>query len=68
MTVNQAAAFTSLTFNIGVTAFCRSTAAKLANAGDRLGSCKAILMWVYADGKKIQGLVNRRHAEYRLCV
>lgn len=68
ITVNQGAAYTSLAFNIGVEAFCGSTAARKANAGDRVGSCKAILLWVYAGGRKIQGLVNRRGAEYRLCV
>lgn len=68
MTVNQAAAFTSLTFNAGVSAFCGSTMARKANAGDRPGSCAALLMWVYAGGRKIQGLVNRRNAEYRLCM
>jgi lysozyme len=68
MTVPQAASYTSLAFNIGVSAFCGSTAARKANAGDKLGSCKAILLWVYAGGRKIQGLVNRRNAEYRLCI
>lgn len=62
------AAYVSLAFNIGVSAFCESTVARKANAGDRSASCKAILMWVYAGGRKIQGLVNRRNAEYRLCM
>lgn len=68
MTVNQYSAMASATFNIGVTAFCGSTMARKANEGDRAGSCKALLMWVYAGGRKIQGLVNRRNAEYRLCM
>lgn len=68
MTVNQYSAMASATFNIGVSAFCGSTMARKANQGDRAGSCKALLMWVYAGGRKIQGLVNRRNAEYRLCM
>jgi lysozyme len=68
MAPNQLAAFTSTSYNIGITAFCRSSMARLANAGDRLGSCKAILLYVYAGGKKLLGLERRRQSEYKLCV
>jgi lysozyme len=63
----QWAAFTSLAFNIGVARFCRSTIARLANAGDWQGACKAIGLYVYAGGRKVQGLINRRGAEIALC-
>lgn len=68
MAPNQLAAYTSTAYNIGVTAFCRSSIARLANAGDRIGSCKAILLYVYSGGKKLAGLVRRRQAEYALCI
>ena len=68
MTPNQFAAFTSTTYNIGITKFCKSSTARLANAGDRAGSCKAILLYVYAGGKRLRGLERRREAEYTLCV
>jgi lysozyme len=68
MAPNQFAAYTSTAYNIGIAAFCRSSMARLANTGDRDGSCRAILLYVYAGGHKLRGLVRRRQAEYELCV
>jgi lysozyme len=67
MTVNQEGGYTSLAYNIGITAFCRSSVARKANAGDRAGSCAAISRYVYAGGKKLRGLERRRAAERALC-
>jgi lysozyme len=67
MTSYQWAAYTSLAFNIGVPAFCRSSIARKANAGDIAGACAAIELYVYAGGKRVQGLANRRAAERALC-
>lgn len=61
-------AFLSLSYNIGTGAFCRSTVARRANAGDVRGACDAILMWDKAGGKRVQGLVNRRADERRICL
>lgn len=61
-------AYTSLAFNIGSGAFCSSTLVKKLNAGDYIGACEEIRRWVYSGGKKVQGLVNRREAEYRMCI
>lgn len=64
----QAAAFTSLAFNAGQGAVCGSTLQRKANAGDMAQACGQIMRWVYAGGKRVQGLVNRRQAEYTLCM
>jgi lysozyme len=64
----ELAAATSLAYNIGAKAYCGSTAAKRFNARDYAGGCKAILPWNRAGGRVVQGLVNRRMAEYRLCM
>jgi lysozyme len=64
---HQAAAFTSLAYNIGVKGFCGSTAAKRANAGDWPGACAAIERWNMAGGSVVNGLVRRRAAERKLC-
>lgn len=64
----QAAAAISLTYNIGPAAFCKSTAARLFNAGDLRGGCKALTRFDKAGGKTVRGLTNRRAAEYRLCM
>ncbi len=64
----QFAAAISLTYNIGPAAFARSTVARRFNAGDWRGGCDAFLSWVMAGGKRVQGLVNRREAERKLCL
>jgi lysozyme len=64
----QLAAATSLTYNIGQAAYCRSTVARKFNAGDLRGACEAFGAWVYAGGKRVQGLANRRAEEARLCL
>lgn len=61
-------AFLSLSYNIGTGAFCRSTVARKANAGDIRGACEAIAMWTRAGGKVVQGLVNRRAEERQICL
>ncbi|HEI9882945.1 TPA: lysozyme [Proteus mirabilis] len=61
------AALYSFAFNVGATAFARSTLLKKLNAGDRTGACEEIKRWVYADGKVWRGLVSRREAESALC-
>lgn len=61
-------AFTSLAFNIGSSAFCSSTLVRKLNGGDYEGACQEIRKWVYSGGRKVQGLVNRREDEYRMCM
>ncbi|MFF0977533.1 lysozyme, partial [Proteus mirabilis] len=61
------AALYSFAFNVGTTAFARSTLLKKLNAGDRAGACEEIKRWVYAGGKVWRGLVSRREAESALC-
>ncbi|WP_210203036.1 lysozyme [Pseudaminobacter soli (ex Li et al. 2025)] len=61
-------AFLSLSYNIGTTAFCGSTVVRRANAGDIRGACDAISAWNRAGGRVVQGLVNRRAEERRICL
>ena len=65
---NERVAFVSLSYNIGVDAFCKSTVVRRFNAGDKAGSCDAFLMWNKAGGKVVQGLVNRRQKEREMCL
>lgn len=67
LTVTQASAFTSLAYNAGRRSVCGSTLQRAANTGDILRACQEIRRWVYAGGRRVQGLVNRREAEYKLC-
>lgn len=62
------AAYTSAAYNIGVDAFCKSSMARKENAGDVSGACDALLLYVYASGVKLPGLVKRREQERELCL
>lgn len=74
-------AYLSFTYNVGIGNFRSSTLLKKLNAGDYAGACAQLKRWVYAgyrtvctNGKcikvrnKPKGLVNRREAEYRMCM
>ena len=67
LTQKEYDAYTSLAYNIGTSAFCKSTLVKRLNARDYDGACSEIKRWVYFKGKVNQGLVNRREKEYRTC-
>lgn len=61
-------AFLSLSYNIGVGAFCHSTLVKKANAGDIRGACNEFPKWNKAGGRAIKGLTVRRTEERQLCL
>ena len=67
LTDGQKAAFVSFAYNVGARQFCNSTLARLANAGDMAGACAQLDRWVFAGGKRLQGLANRRAAERKVC-
>lgn len=60
--------FVSLSYNIGPSAFCKSTLVRKVNAGDYEGACKEILRWNKAGGKEVRGLTLRREREYQQCI
>lgn len=64
----QLAAASSLAYNIGIGAYRGSTAAKRFSRRDWKGGCEALRWWNKAGGRVVRGLVNRRNAEYRLCM
>lgn len=68
ISARQHAAFSSFSYNVGVQAFCKSSLVKKLNAGDYEGACRGMYAWVYAGGKRVQGLANRRDVEVRLCL
>jgi lysozyme len=61
-------AFLSLSYNIGIGAFCRSTLVRKVNAGDIRGGCNELLKWNRAGGRVIKGLTRRRQEERALCL
>ena len=60
---NQFDALVSLAYNIGPSAFSKSTLVRKLNAGDIRGAAEQFDVWVNAGGKRMQGLVNRRAKE-----
>lgn len=62
------AALASFVYNVGPSAFRSSTLLKKLNADDRIGACNELKRWVYAGGKKWNGLIKRRDAENWLCL
>ena len=54
------------TFNVGASAFAKSTLLKKVNAKDCRGAGAEFLRWKYASGKELRGLVIRREQESAL--
>jgi lysozyme len=61
------AAFTDFALNVGAGAYCRSSMARLVNAGDVAGACRQLSLWTKAGGRVLPGLVTRRAAERAQC-
>lgn len=74
MEFHEIKAWGHFAYNVGEGMFCRSTAAKLLNAGENKAACKQIRRFVYVKGKdcrikanKCPGIPKRREWEYRTC-
>lgn len=63
---NQFSALVCFVYNVGDTAFKESTLLKFINAKDFDNAALQFDRWVYAGGRVVQGLVNRRAAEKAL--
>lgn len=66
---NEVAAVLSLAFNTGPAPVCKSNMVRLINEGAPAATwCRELTKWVYAGGRKIKGLVNRRNDELLMCL
>lgn len=63
---NQFDALVSFVFNIGASAFQKSTLLKLLNDGDYEGAANQFPRWNKQAGKELKGLTKRRYAEREL--
>lgn len=68
MSDEEHAAYLSFSYNVGVGNFKSSTLLKLLNKEKRVEACNQLTNWVFAKGKKLKGLVNRREEEKNLCL
>lgn len=59
-------ALVAFVFNVGIYAFEKSTLLRLLNASDYKGAANEFGRWVYAGGRRLEGLVNRRAREAAL--
>ena len=66
ITQNMYDAILSLTYNIGVNGFKKSSVLRHLKNGDKLSAGNAFLLWNKAGGKVLKGLVNRRKKEREL--
>jgi len=63
---NQFDALVSFTYNVGLSAFERSTIRRKLNAVDYRGAASAFKLWNKGGGRVLRGLVNRRARESTL--
>jgi lysozyme len=61
---NEVAAFTSLAYNIGLSAFAGSTALRLYLQSDKVEAGNRIEAWNKSGGQVLKGLQRRRRAEH----
>ena len=61
-------ALVSFAFNVGLSALSRSALLRYLNQGKYQEAGLQLHRWVYAKGKKLEGLVRRRNAEHDLFV
>ena len=66
LTDGQLDALVSFTFNLGASALQRSTLRRRVNRGDHAAVPAEFRKWVWAGGRKLQGLVRRRGVEAAL--
>lgn len=64
---NQLTAAVSLAYNIGGSAYTRSTVAKRFSEYRWREACDAFLSWNRAGGRPVRGLTRRREAERAIC-
>lgn len=65
LTLGEAKAVLSWSYNVGVHNACSSTLMRKVNGGQPF--CAEFDRWVYAKGRKLSGLVSRRAAERAMC-
>jgi len=68
MPPTRQAALVSAGYNLGSETVCRSSIVRRMNQGDIRGGCDALMLYVRANGREVQGLKNRRAAERKLCL
>lgn len=66
LTDEQKIAVSSFIYNVGRSAFINSTLLKELNNGNYNKVEKEFTKWIYSNGKKLNGLINRRNIEIEM--
>jgi lysozyme len=66
LTDGQVDALVSFTYNLGGGALQRSTLRRKINRKEHAEVPEQFMRWVWADGRKLKGLIRRREAEVML--
>lgn len=61
-------ALVSITFNVGCGKLKNSQLFKLARRGEKQAMCGQFSRWIYANGKPLKGLIERRQKEQARCL
>ena len=61
-------ALVSITFNVGCGKLKNSSLFKMARQGYSKAMCSQFERWIYAAGKPLKGLIERRQKEKNLCL
>ena len=61
-------ALVSFTFNLGAASLQRSTLRQKVNYNQHIEAANEFLRWIYAGGKIIRGLINRRLKESQIYI
>jgi len=65
ITQGQFDVLVAFTYNVGESAYCRSTLVRKLNAGDCRGAADEFMRWNKVQGRVVQGLTNRRAEDRR---
>lgn len=60
-------AYTGFVYNVGAAKFESSTMLRLLNEGHHAAACNQFPRWVYADGRRLEGLAVRRTRDQSIC-
>jgi len=61
-------AFLDFTYNVGIGAFCKSTAKRLLDVGNYRAACAQFDRWIYAGKLILKGILWRRDWEEKTCL
>lgn len=65
---NRRISYTDFAYNVGVGTLQKSRIPSFEKAGEWKKACAELNRYVYAGGKKLNGLVKRRAEEYAICM